>query len=196
MIGAGLRKQLLIPSVLLLIVSCGTHAGPTPEELNAQAITIIQAGADERELKQVLDLTSQAIEKRNDYLPARNTRITALLQLGELEQVVEEAEAIASVDGNPENELYLCMAREAAQPGYPGQQACYSEVIDLMDKSGRSSASDANYLMAMKLANHSEFESAVWRYVENQDSEAAREVARFMFIEISRDNILSSYFAR
>lgn len=113
-----------------------------------------------------------------------------------MERVVEEAEAIASIDNNPESQLYLCMAREVATPGYSGQPSCYSDVIDTMDEAGRSVEDDANYLMAMKLANHPDFESSVWRYIENQASGAAREIAEFMFIESSRDEVLNSYFER
>lgn len=190
-----MRKQLLTLAVLLILASCGTHANQTPAELNAEAVEIMRSGADEQELRKVLELTSQAIEKENDFLPARNTRVNALLQLGDLDRVAEEAEAIASIDDNPENQLYVCMAREAAQPGYTGQQSCYSEVVDLMERNGRSPVKDANHLMAMKLANHPEFEASVWEYIENQESEPARELAEFMFIESSRDEVLSSYFS-
>lgn len=191
-----MRKQLLTLGTLLILASCGTHANQTPAELNAEAVEIMRGGADDRELQEVLELTSQAIEKEKDFLPARNTRINALLQLGDLDRVADEAEAIASIDGNPENQLYLCMAREAAQPGYSGQQSCYSGVVDVMEKNGRSPAKDANYLMAMKLANHPGFEASVWHYIENQESEPARELAKFRFIENSRDEVLSSYFPR
>ena len=190
-----MRKALLMLGAFLIITSCGTHANQTPEELNAEALGILQSGADERELKQVLELTSQAIKKERDFLPARKTRMNALLQLGDIQRVADEAEAIASIDGNPESQLYVCMAREVAQAGYPEQQSCYAEVVDLMDNQGRSSVSDANYLMALKLANHPEFETSVWQYIEKQESEAAREVAEFMFIERSRDEILGSYFS-
>lgn len=140
-------------------------------------------------------LTDKAIELDGDFLPARSTRVNALIQLGDMERVAQEAEEIASIDSSSENLLYACMAQEVANPGYPGQVACYSDVADRMQKSGRSPENDANLLMTMKLANHPEFENAVWKYIEDQESEAAREVAKYMFIESSRDEVLNSYFS-
>ncbi|MFL1406564.1 hypothetical protein ACJO2E_14610 [Marinobacter sp. M1N3S26] len=190
-----MRKQLLFVTMLLAIASCGSHANQTPAELNSEALEIMQAGADQGELQQVLELTSQAIEKDKDFLPARNTRVNALLQLGDMDRVVQEAEAIASINNTPGNQLYVCMAREVANAGYPGQQSCYSGVIDLMEENGRSADADANYLMAMKLANHPDFESHVWQYIEKQESESARQVAEYLFIESSREEVLHSYFS-
>ena len=189
-----MMKRLLTLSLLLIVASCGTHASQTPTQLNAEARKIMGADVEQGDLKQVLELTSQAIEKDQGFLPSRNTRINALLKLGDIEGVVREAEAIASIDNHPESQLYVCMAREAANAGFPGQQACYSSVVDSMDKSGRSADADANYLMAMKLANHPDFETHVWQYIESQESEAAREIAEFMFIESSREEVLNSYF--
>ncbi|NWO04775.1 MAG: hypothetical protein HLX50_03485 [Alteromonadaceae bacterium] len=189
-----MMKQISTLSLLLILASCSIYANQTPAQLNAEALKIIQAGANEDDLEQVMKLTSRAIEKDGGFLPARFTRINAMLQRGDLKGVVEEAEAIESIDSTPENQLYVCMAREAAKPGYPGQQSCYSDVINTMNKTGRSAEDDANYLMAMKLANHPDFETSVWRYIENQKSDAAREAAEFMFIESSRDEALNSYF--
>lgn len=96
-----------------------------PVQLNAEALEIMQPGADKLDLARMLKLTSQAIDKDEDFLPARNARINALLQLGDMEGLIEEAEAIESIAGNPERQLYVCMAREVAKPDYPGGRGVY-----------------------------------------------------------------------
>ncbi len=190
-----MKNQLLALAAVLLLASCSTHAEQSPEDLNAEALQIMHSGADQQELERVLELTGKAIELDRAYLPARSVRINALIQLGQLDRVAQEAEAIASLDSSPDNLLYACMAREMANPGYTGQQSCYSDIADQMEGDGRSPETDASLLMALKLANNPRFESAVWGYIENQESEAAREVAEYLFIESSRDEVLNSYFS-
>ncbi|WP_372972175.1 hypothetical protein [Marinobacter sp.] len=190
-----MKKQLLALAAVLLLASCSTHAEQSPEDLNAEALQLMHSGADQQELERVLELTGKAIELDRAYLPARSVRINALIQLGKLDRVVQEAEEMASIDNSPENLLYACMAQEMANPGYPGQQLCYSDIAGQMEGDGRSPETDASLLMALKLANNAGFESAVWDYIENQESEAAREVAEYLFIERSRDEVLNSYFS-
>lgn len=46
-----MMKRSLILSLLLILASCGSYAEQTPAQLNAEALAIMQLGADQEELK-------------------------------------------------------------------------------------------------------------------------------------------------
>lgn len=64
-----------------------------------------------------------------------------------------------------------------------------------MKAEGRSPQKDTNYLMALKLGNSPEFEGRVWAYLEAQESEPAREMAEYLFLERSRDEVIGELFS-
>ncbi len=191
-----IRGLLLLLSILMIIVSCSAQSVETPEKLNARALQILQSPQDQRDLKTALKLTGQALKQDSEYLPARSTRINIFLQMDRLDQVLGEAREILAVNDTPENQLYACMAREVAEPGWQGQVKCYLKVAQRMEDEKPDPLMNPTYLMAIKLAGVIGFKEAAWSYIKNQKSEAAREMAKYMFIESTRDDILQKYFSR
>jgi hypothetical protein len=86
------------------------------------------------------------------------------------------------------------MAKEAANDDASSQKACYSDVVDSVEQSLETPATNANYVMALKLLESPKFDDAVERYIAVQESEAAQEMARFQFIERDRDAVISDLF--
>lgn len=189
-----MKWALLFLGLLAGVSGCNSHAAMTPDQLNREALEILQAAPSEEDIARALTLTEKAIEIDPAHQASRNTRVNIFMIMKRMDLVAEEAEQLLVANNIAENHLYLCMAREVAEPGYVNQIRCYEQVAQRMEAEGKVPESDGSYLMALKLANSPQFEASLWEYLESQESEFAREMAEFLFLESSRDDVLREFF--
>ena len=181
---------LLVP----LMLGCSSSEAESPEELVEKARATGTRAAGDADFSEALKLTERALEEDETFVPAHNVRINILLEMGRLDDVAAQAQRLYEVEPTPDNHLYWCMAKEAANDDASSQKACYSDVVDSVEQSLETPATNANYVMALKLLESPKFDDAVERYIAVQESEAAQEMARFQFIERDRDAVISDLF--
>ncbi|PAU76416.1 hypothetical protein CK501_15890 [Halovibrio salipaludis] len=180
--------------VVPLMLGCSSSAAESPEELVEKARATGARASGNADFTEALKLTEQALEEDEAFVPAHNARINILLEMGRLDDVAAQAQRLYEVQPTPDNHLYWCMAKEAASDDDSGQKACYSDVVDSVEQSSETPATNANYVMALKLLESPKFDEVVERYIVEQESDAAREMARFQFIERDRETVINNLF--
>jgi tetratricopeptide (TPR) repeat protein len=187
-------RILALCMVIGLAGACSTDANERSEQLTEEAREILRGGQSEKQLTEALELTRRATDADETYIPAYTTRINILMRQGKADALAQQAEKLVEIEPHYENRLYLCMAQEFANPEQEGTKDCYQGLADEMEAEGRASAAEETYLLALRMAGDDTFDQALERYMSDLDSEVAREMAHFKFVEGRRDEIIQRLF--
>ena len=82
------------------------------------------------------------------------------------------------------------MAQEATGESDGKNSECYRQVVEEIESESKTSAGKETYLLALRLAENDAFEDELDTYLESLESDTARDMAQFKFIESSRDDLL------
>lgn len=187
-------KPVLAIIIVLLLTGCSASSGESSERLTEEAVTLSAPSSDDAEFRRSLGLLDEAIEQEDEYLPARKQRIRVLVRLGALDAAAEEAKAVAELSGSPQDYFFQCMAREASEPEYKERQECYIEASRRYESSFDEPATDINYVLALKLADSDQFESAAEQFLDSLTAEASRDLFEPLLRQSDRDQIISDLF--
>lgn len=180
--------------VASFMLGCSSSAGESPEKLVDKAREKLTSASGNAGLEEALKLIERALQEDKAYVPAHNARINILLEMGRLDDVAAQARRLYEAEPNPDNHLYWCMAQEAANRDVTARKACYSNVVDSVEHDSETPAIHADYVMALKLLESPKFDEAVAHYIAEQESEAAKEMARFQFVERERGTVINDLF--
>lgn len=190
-----MRTILLLLCIgLTVLVGCSSRTEQSPQELNDQAVQILKQSRNPDELEKALALLDKAVSIDKRYLTAHHNRVRVLTDLGRLEDVVKVAEQIVTVADTPQNNLFLCMAKEASDPQYPGYKDCYAEVAARYKSEKPEPLADINYLFALKLAESENYASSAKQFLDSLEPQASRELYEPLLLEDSRNDTINDLF--
>lgn len=187
----GLCRRVLIPILISVLLSgCSTDEEESATSLTEEAQQILVDPSEEGGWDRALELTQRATEVDPGYVPAYTARINILKRMGRAEGIVKATERLAELQPSHENRLYLCMAQEATGESDGKNSECYRQVVEEIESESKTSAGKETYLLALRLAENDAFEDELDTYLESLESDTARDMAQFKFIESSRDDLL------
>ena len=82
------------------------------------------------------------------------------------------------------------MAQEATGKSDGKNSECYRQVVEVIESESRTSAGKETYLLALRLAEDDDFKDELDTYLKSLESDVARDMTQFKFIESTRMDLL------
>ncbi|WP_077530294.1 hypothetical protein [Vreelandella utahensis] len=183
------RRALILVLIIVLLSGCSTGEEESAASLTEQAQQILVDRSEDGGLDKALELTQRATEVDPGYVPAYTARINILKRMGKAEGIVKATERLAELQPNHENRLYLCMAQEATGKSDGKNSECYQQVVKEIEDESNTSAGKETYLLALRLAEDDAFEDELDAYLKSLESDVARDMAQFKFVESTRSDL-------
>ncbi|PAU82351.1 hypothetical protein CK501_04185 [Halovibrio salipaludis] len=195
------RRLLIQAFIIAFLLGCSADQDKDADQPNKSAAALVKEAqqlmvehGQGEELEKALKLTERATKVDPDYVSAYIARINILKRMGKVEGIVKATERPVELQPHPENRLSLCMAQEATGKSDGKNLECYRQLIeDIEVDSDTPDGRRETYLLALRLAGDEAFEDELNAYLKSLDSDdddMARELAKFKFIEKSREDLL------
>jgi len=164
-----------------------------PAELTDDAIAILSdTSADKEDLLSALQLVSTALDSAPEMPTALRARMSILIALGRHENARSDAIKLVEAEDSAENRLFVCLLEDFL--GYPDYTDCYTNVAEYMESNEWNELiRNANYILALGLANSSKYENAKSVFFSTLDGEE-KEFYEFIFNEVENSNYVKGLF--
>lgn len=186
----------LLLAVFFLLIGCIDVQQDDPESINDQALAKLSQAADPDGLKGPLSLTERAIAIDPEYLPAHQTRLNILLELGRYDEAQDQAHTLVAINPTDENRLIACMIREVSSESVNTPTNCYEDLKSRIARNDSDFRGNETYLMALKLSDSPDFDKTAKRHIESLAPGPPQDIARFTLLESSREELLDQILYR
>lgn len=164
-----MKKILFVTMIGMLLTACSPAKGEPPAHYLERAnAALIEARGDANQLKDVLTIYDEGLERHPNDTDLLNSRAQLNASLGHYEAAKADLDALKERELHKEGRLMRCMLQERLEGATAEAMACYAEVErDYASKI--SDHPDANHVLAARLAESSEAASLVEEWQASDD---------------------------
>lgn len=179
---------------LVLLSGCNLRGNqPTANQLNEKGVKLLTSAAgDPEQLRLAVAKFEQAVVKDPTLVAAHANRVNALVQLGDHEAALAGAKRVAELRHAPQDQLLGCAIQEVGELVAEDPRGCYEEAALAIRQSSPAGDLDANYVVALKLAESPHFPQAAQRFIRSLESYGEREIYASLLLVDAREDILHS----